>query len=362
MGDKHADPGKGAAIHTANRVPAPGHTLMTGSLKLLLAGLALLSAVGHFGGFYRLFELASHFRFQYLLLAVVLLALFAARRELRWAALGLGVVILNGYALMAPNMPGAVAAVEARAGHAGVPVRLLLANLQFSNVSHEAFTRLVGDQQPDVIVAQEVTPAWAGVLAGLRQQFPASKLVPREGAFGIGILSRWPMREVAQLNLGHPRYPALLARIKTDGGELSLLAVHPPPPINETLFAARNDQLHRAAAVLRGLGSRSLLLGDLNTSPWSPFFSGLLQQSGFRNARDGFGLLPTWPTFFPPAMIPIDHCLISGDAKVRDLKTGPPIGSDHLPLIIDLLVQNTPCCAAGQRLWQKPPMNGAAAV
>lgn len=311
--------------------------------KLLLAGLALLSAVACFGEVYRWFELASHFRLQYLVLAALSLLVFAARRELRWAALAMGVAVLNAHALMSPSLPDAVAAVAARPDP--VPVRLLLANLQYSNDAYTDFTRLVAAQRPDVIVVEEVTPAWATALGALDEAFPARHLVAREGAFGIGILSRWPLQDVERLDFGHPAHPALLAHIATRNGRLALLAAHPPPPVSAELFAVRNDQLRQAAALLRRLGARTVLLGDLNTSPWSPFFVRLLQQSGLSSAREGFGLLPTWPSFFPPAMIPIDHCLISRDARVKGVKTGPDIGSDHLPLVIDLLVQGRSCCA-----------------
>ncbi len=310
--------------------------------KLLLAGLALLSAVACFGGSCRWFELASHFRLQYLVAAAFLLLVFAARRKLRWSALAMGVAALNAHALMSPSLPDA--AVAARSDP--VPVRLLLANLQYSNDAYAEFARLVGEQRPDVVVVEEVTPAWAEALAALGERFPARTLVAREGAFGIGILSRWPLHDVELLDFGHPAHPALLAHIATGNGRLAVLAAHPPPPVSAELFAVRNDQLHQAAGLLRRLGPRTVLLGDLNTSPWSPFFARLLQQSGLTSVREGFGLLPTWPSYFPPAMIPIDHCLISRDARVKGVKTGTDIGSDHLPLVIDLLVQGRACCGS----------------
>jgi endonuclease/exonuclease/phosphatase (EEP) superfamily protein YafD len=36
--------------------------------------------------------------------------------------------------------------------------------------------------------------------------------------------------------------------------------------------------------------------------------------------------------------IPIDHCLISPDIKVVNIRTGPNVGSDHRPLITDLII------------------------
>jgi endonuclease/exonuclease/phosphatase (EEP) superfamily protein YafD len=191
-------------------------------------------------------------------------------------------------------------------------------------------------------VIEEVTPAWAAALAALTQRYPSAKIVPRDGAFGIGILSHGPMERVEVLDLGHPAYPALLARIPAGRHTLSLLAAHPPPPTSETGFSVRNDQLRRLGELALRLDAPKVVLGDLNTTPWSPYFAALLRSSRLLNGRDGFGILPTWPSFFTPAMIPIDHCLVSPGVQVTRMETGPDIGSDHLPLIVDLRVQHEP--------------------
>ncbi len=308
---------------------------MVGIAKLLLVGLAVLSAVGYFGNLHQLFELASHFRPQYLLLGGLVLILFATRRQLHWAAAAALVVAFNAQGLL----PAALSPVAADVDQDATSLRLLLANLQYSNEAHQSFTDLIHEQNPDLIVVQEVTPAWASALGALSERYPFSEVLPREGAFGIGVLSRRSLYDVEVLDLGHPSYPAVLARLTAGDRTLALLAAHPPPPVADALFTARNEQLREVARLMRGLASPKVLLGDLNTSSWSPYFSDLLKQSGLRNARDGFGILPTWPSFFRPAMIPIDHCLISRGIRVEAVRTGPDIGSDHLPLIIDLLVQ-----------------------
>jgi endonuclease/exonuclease/phosphatase (EEP) superfamily protein YafD len=60
--------------------------------------------------------------------------------------------------------------------------------------------------------------------------------------------------------------------------------------------------------------------------------------TGLVNATLESGLRPTWPTRPALARIPIDHFLLSDHLNVASIRTGPDIGSDHLPLILDLAV------------------------
>jgi endonuclease/exonuclease/phosphatase (EEP) superfamily protein YafD len=46
--------------------------------------------------------------------------------------------------------------------------------------------------------------------------------------------------------------------------------------------------------------------------------------------------LPTWPADTSYARIAIDHLLVSDGIVVFDLHRGPDVGSDHLPLIVDI--------------------------
>jgi hypothetical protein len=41
---------------------------------------------------------------------------------------------------------------------------------------------------------------------------------------------------------------------------------------------------------------------------------------------------------WPVLRIPIDHCLVSPDIGVLTMRTGRHIGSDHLPIIIDMVM------------------------
>ena len=96
-------------------------------------------------------------------------------------------------------------------------------------------------------------------------------------------------------------------------------------------------RLAELGALVRAGPGRSLLCADLNATPWSPHFGDLLRDAGLRDARRGFGHQPTWPApLGAAARIPIDHCLVSAGIAVRDLRVTAPIGSDHLPVVVDL--------------------------
>ncbi|MEG4204312.1 hypothetical protein QUA20_10330 [Microcoleus sp. Pol7_A1] len=44
---------------------------------------------------------------------------------------------------------------------------------------------------------------------------------------------------------------------------------------------------------------------------WSPFYKNMVKTENLRNARSGFGILATWPTFMSLAYIAIDRFLLS---------------------------------------------------
>ena len=115
---------------------------------------------------------------------------------------------------------------------------------------------------------------------------------------------------------------------------LTIINTHPTIPLGRPRYEARNAQLQSIAEIVKATTGNVILAGDFNTSMWSPAYSALLETTGLRDARRGVGVLPTWPTLMPFAMIPIDHVLVSDDVRVVEIRRGERTGSDHLPLLI----------------------------
>ena len=97
----------------------------------------------------------------------------------------------------------------------------------------------------------------------------------------------------------------------------------------------RNRQLDELA---RLVVSREwvLVIGDLNVTPFSPYFRRLLDRSGLVDARQPQGIHVTWPAYPIPLWIPIDHGLASPGLPVTDVRRGPDVGADHYPLEITI--------------------------
>lgn len=306
--------------------------VMHGILEIGLVLTALVSLATVFDQWHRLLELFSHFRLQYLIVAILLTAAFL---WLRWGghvALGVATIALNAWFVVPWYLP-----VE-RGAAADTDIRLLNANVLASNGNYEKLKRLVQDTDPDILIVQEITPAWIESLQSLKARYPYSVTEPRDDPFGIALFSKLPLEATAVIHAEPRGYPQIQAAVISGGERLQLIGAHTANPIGNGGYWARNLHLDGIAALAARTPAPLVVAGDLNISIWSNHYRRLVRDTGLRNAREGFGVEPTWPVFFPPAMIPIDHFLVSGDIEVTSYQTGPDIGSDHLPVAVTLRV------------------------
>lgn len=307
-------------------------------VRWVVVALLVLSATAYLGRLHKFCELTSHFRVQYILASSGCLLLCLTLANWWWAGGALLSVAINLPAI-APRHRAKEPAADHGIG--GQRLKLALVNVYRRNRAYEAFLRCIERHQPDVVVVQEVTDSWAHALQALSQEYPFFEVLPREDGSGIAFYSRFPF-ECLPLALpeGDAR-PGILARVHTESMSVSILSIHPRAPILRGHFELRNEMLSAAAACLQELPDPKICIGDLNTSPWSPFFQDFAEKTKLKSVREGFGLLPSWPTFmgFGWLMIPIDHCLVSSGIRVVKAQTGERIGSDHLTLIVELEIR-----------------------
>ena len=305
-------------------------------LNVTILCCLLLSLAGYLGGISWFFGLMVHFKVQYLAVLCLCAIATAITRQWPWLLLALIGIYINGIAVY----PWYTSDQSHLSASPDPGLRLLFSNVHVLNNQHERLIKLVETEQPDILILQEISSRWVRSLETVGLSYSNKRLVPRNDSFGVGIFSRIPIHVSEEIHFGK-LYPSILAVVEIGGERVTILALHPPPPVSEQAAASRNKQLQAAASYIREIQTPKLIIGDLNTTMWSRNYTRFVRESGLKNARRGFGILPSWPTYFPPMYIPIDHCLVSPDITVVDMRTGNDVGSDHLPLIVDLSLTST---------------------
>lgn len=290
------------------------------------------SLIALFGDWYWFAELFTHFRLYYVLAQGLLIVVFLNTRRYAWLIVTVLLAIPNTWYVgpyIIPLVTGGQADDEA-----GSAPQILTLNLSYTNLKVGPAIDYLRRLQPDIIVLSEYTPAWHAAMREQLTDWPYRIARPREAPFGMAIYSRQAFRNAEHFDFGVPGTENLRVELPEFG--LNLFAVHLVPPISPHLAANRNRQLEALGRELAGARRPRLVAGDLNLTPFSPYFPRLLEATGLRDARRAQGLHVTWPAMPVPLWIQIDHVLADPEAGVVDVRTGPDIGSDHFPLEITL--------------------------
>lgn len=272
------------------------------------------------------FTLLEHFRFQYLWAALPIVVACGALGLRGWFDAALIATLVNALWVV-PDLSR-----DARPLPAGTPLRVLVFNVHTSSSGFAAVRALIAETQPDVVGLVEVDARW---LAELAVAFPYKIEQPRDDNFGVALYSKLPMTGAIE-KLGS-QLPTAVATIDVQGTRLGLVLTHPIPPVRGEALAMQVAQLDAVAARSRGMAP-VIVMGDLNATPWSSPFRDFVAASGLCDSRAGFGLQASFPSTSTLLRIPIDHVLVSCAIGVRSRTIERDVGSDHLPVLVELVV------------------------
>jgi endonuclease/exonuclease/phosphatase (EEP) superfamily protein YafD len=316
--------------------------VLSGSLKFGLGmGLALYAAAtlaASFGRSWWLFELVTHFRPHLFLAGVIFTIIFLSGGWRLLAGVAIALAMLNAAPLLsyltsiATEARAAQSATEARA------FRVLTLNLYHRHADMAAVANLIRAEQPDAVLLTELIPGHWPALARLADVLPYRVHAAARGSGNLMLLSRWPVSQPAVHGPVAHANPILEARLcapEDADNCVTVIGLHASLPFHGKAVW-RNQVLDHAARRAKAAGGRVILMGDLNCTPWSPYFEDLLAVGGLADAAKGNGLAATWRSRVPVIGLPIDHVLVGSAITVLGRRVGPDVGSDHLPVIADL--------------------------
>lgn len=314
----------------------------TGLIALLAAILLSLPLVGgFFGRFHPALDSLAHFRVHLAAALIVVAIPLLVMRGFRWhgllgAALGAW-AILNLTGMPFLSGPASVQASDQPKDELSPVYRLLHLNLRYDNPAPGKVLSLIGRVRPDVLTLNEVSGMWSEKLALLSSAYPHRIVCNIDNhAGGVAILS---LRPFAAGQEGECLEGGTFATAAIDLGgpvvEVGALHLHWPWPFSQA------DQIENIAPLLGRMAETSILAGDLNATPWSAASARVAEAAAMEPVGPAG---PTWlyrtlPDVLRFAGLPIDRIFAKGDAVVHSVRTLEPVGSDHLPVLVEFSIE-----------------------
>jgi len=125
--------------------------------------------------------------------------------------------------------------------------------------------------------------------------------------------------------------PQIVARFGPELSGLTVVGLHlaRPPAVDLQV-----RQAAEATPVIAAAGAPVVVAGDFNATPFSVVTRTFAHDAGLRRVTS----LPSWPSFVRLPQVAIDHIFVSPDVAVTGVRLGEPGGSDHYPVIADLVL------------------------
>ncbi len=300
-------------------------------MGLLTAGFlgTLATILAFFGSTSWIFDLLANFRFQLAIGLILVGALYFVGFGRSVAFLFVAVGLVTAF-LIAPlylQNPAPAAGEES--------LRIVSFNVGAGRADTEELTTWVGDSDADLVFLLESTEDWVSAMPTSDIGYSISNEIPEDRHYGISVLGR-DTANVEQLRLGVTRDPVMRVETTLAGQTIAVYAVHPRPPDSEAKSEARDSLFTELAERVAGETMPVIVIGDFNASPWSYAFREFTAETDLINSQNGYGLSATWPTGFPLVLVPLDHMLHSDGLTTVGREVGPDLGSDHLPLTVEV--------------------------
>ncbi len=294
--------------------------------------------LGFSGSFHWFLDLFSHFRLQYTIALILFTIVYLLLKSWVWSSAALLFAFVNLTQVFPLYWKG-----SSVAGEPSESATAVLFNVNTGSGNPEQTSSILKETDPDIIVLMEISDDWLKVLQPVLDDYPHRCIKTRDDNFGIGVFSRLPMSQSEVVYIGNAGVPSVMTDISVGIHEVTLIATHPEPPVGAERTESRDTQLRELAEVSLEVELPLIVLGDLNTTPFSYSFQELLEDTGLINSARGYGYQPTWPSdlYLFPLRIPLDHCLHSEGVVVLDRYVGPHGGSDHFPLVVEFALAET---------------------
>lgn len=279
-------------------------------------------------------ELFSHFALSFFLISILYFVIYVLYKQKLFIIFSVLASVVTAYPwifLLAPPE-------RSKAVNGGDEVSIFQLNVWYKINNLDFLLNYIKEKKfPDIVLIQEATQDIIDELKPLRANYPYIFEAPENGAYGMVVFSKIPISNVQRnkFDQGNNKYTVLDFKTSKSNCAFTLIELHACSPGRDPQMNQRRQELEEIAKITTQLpNEHKILIGDLNTTPYSPYFAKLLKDSGLVNSMVGLRIQGTWPSYIPFFLrIPLDNLLISDKIHVLNQEVCPPVGSDHLPIL-----------------------------
>ncbi len=279
------------------------------------------------GGYFWVFDLVTSFSWHIYILSLFISILMLFNKKILKGA----ILLFLSMFLLIDIYPSDI---RAEAEIKDNVIRVASFNLLSTNTNADPVLAYVDSIDPDILLILEYTSFWdVSLKNSIGKRYPYHINRIQEDNFGIGFFSKYPLNNFKIIDFTNSYFPTIYSKVNINGSILNFLGVHYENPMGRRNHNVREMQINKSIDLVSDLDN-VVYMGDFNLTPYSKEFKRIEDFSGLVDTR--YSISASWPTYFWPLSIPIDHCFISPNIQLIDRIVGPHIGSDHLPIIIDI--------------------------
>ncbi len=247
-------------------------------------------------------------------------------------------VSIHTYQFISPH---ALLSEAAASKNLSASYRLSQANLSYYNPELNHFVTKLTEDERDIMVFFEFNRTNKQLFNEIDPKLNSYGINEENvSSHGMAVMTKLDIISANQLHFEKPN-SAIISLILFDakvGKKFRLIVLHPPSPRTEQTWARRNETLKQLQLLAKQDSQMpSIIVGDINVSPWSAYFPDL---SDYTPCYYGQGYFSSWSLqgygdlgLFSTQ---IDHCFYSKAWQLSNYKQVPIVGSDHQALMYEL--------------------------
>ena len=240
-------------------------------------------------------------------------------------------------------------------------IKLIASNVDYTNEFRSQAIESLVKNDPDILALIEVDHQWKDLIQSYIDRYPHQVLELKNNGKGMALLSKIPIVESEIRYLVSEDRPSIWIQVRfpnhqhdqsdqgNDSDLVGICVLHPPPPglmkqnKNERVSSKPRDiELVIASEFVADSEIKHwVMFGDFNDVGWSRTTEQAKSIGNLFDPRIGKGFYSTYHARRPLLRYPIDHVFVSGSFRVPMLACLDDIGSDHLPLLAELQLDQT---------------------